>query len=237
MTGPVSVTVRGDWPGIVTLRSGWWKAVARPIHDDTRDAVLRLERSSADFVRRCAETLQELGAGKVVSPPLMRGSDRVFRTAGFVAHAELILFERDLRREVPEMGGVRISTKADREDAARIDAAAFTGDWRVGRLGLTDALQATPISTMLTLEGGEGFAIVGVSVEIGYLQRIAVDPAHQGGGGGRLLLRSSMAWARSRGARTMLLNTQMDNETATQMYRSESFTALPSRLAILRYRR
>jgi ribosomal-protein-alanine N-acetyltransferase len=211
--------------------------VARPIHDDTLDAVLRVERASADFVRRCAETLVELGAGSVLSPPLMRGSERVFRAAGFVAHTELLLLERDLRRNVPQVSGVRISTESDREEAARIDAAAFTGDWRVGRLGLVDALQATPDSTMLTLEGGEGFAIVGVSAEIGYLQRIAVDPAHQGGGRGRLLLRGSMAWARSRGARTMLLNTQMDNETATQMYRSESFTVLPSRLEILRYAR
>jgi len=210
MNAGANVTVRGEWPGLVTLRSGWWKAVGRPLNDDSPEAVLRAERSTVDFVRRCADTLFELGVSGVHSPPLMRGMDRTFRAAGF-------------------------ATPADREAAVSIDATAFVGDWRVGRLGLEDALTATPDSTMLSLDDGSGFAIVGVSTEIGYLQRIAVEPDAQGTGRGRLLLRASMAWARRRGARTMMLNTQLDNERATQMYRSESFTVLPTRLTIHRY--
>ncbi|MDX1449576.1 MAG: GNAT family N-acetyltransferase, partial [Acidimicrobiia bacterium] len=70
---------------------------------------------------------------------------------------------------------------------------------------------------------------------VAYLQRIAVDPGDQGAGVGRTLLRGSMAWARRRGARTMLLNTQTDNEKATMLYRSERFTVLSSRLTILRH--
>jgi [ribosomal protein S18]-alanine N-acetyltransferase len=227
--------MRGDWPGLVTLRAGWWKGVARPLHDESTDAVLRVERASTEFVRRCASRLIDAGASSVHSPPTMHGSDRMFRSAGFEQHLQLLLLERDLRRNVPTVEGVRISTEEDRDEAVRIDSLAFEGDWRVGRLGLTDSLEATPDSTMLTLQGGEGFAIIGVSSEIGYLQRIAVRPESQGGGLGRLLLRSSMAWARNRGARTMMLNTQMDNERATQMYRSESFTVLPTRLTILRF--
>ncbi len=209
--------------------------MARPLHDDSVDAVLRVERASTDFVRRCALSLIEVGARSVHSPPTMRGSDKVFRSAGFGPHLELLLLERDLRRNVPTVEGVRIATEEDKEEAVRIDSIAFDGDWRVGRLGLADALEATPDSTMLTLHGGEGFAIIGVSSEIGYLQRIAVKPEFQRGGLGRLLLRGSMAWARNKGARTMMLNTQMDNERATQMYRSESFTVLPNRLTILRF--
>ena len=229
------MTVRGEWPGLVTLRSGWWKAVARPLNDDSSEAVLRAERSTVDFVRRSAETLVGLGTTGVHSPPLMRGMDRTFRAAGFTPHVELLLLERDLRRGVEPQEGVHVATPADREEAVSIDARAFVGDWRVGRLGLEDALTATPDSTMLSLDDGQGFAIVGVSTEIGYLQRIAVAPDMQGTGLGRVLLRASMAWARRRGARTMMLNTQLDNERATQMYRSESFTVLPTRLTIHRY--
>lgn len=235
MNEGATVTVRGDWPGLVTLRSGWWKAVARPLNDDSQDAILRAERSSVEFVRRCAETLLQLGATGIHSPPLMRGTDRMFRAAGFTPHVELLLLERDLRRNIPPLEGVRVATAEDREAAVEIDRNAFAGDWRVGRLGLADALTATPASTMLFSDDGSGFAIVGISSEIGYLQRIAVDPARQGTGAGRMLLRGALAWARGQGARTMLLNTQLDNERAAHMYRSESFTVLPSRLTIYRF--
>lgn len=230
-----SVVVRGRWPGLVTLRSGWWKAVARPLHDQSEEAAIRAERSSSQFLRRCAETLVELGATGVHSPPLMHGSERMFRGAGFVPHIELALLERDLRTDVPPLEGVHVSTEDEREEAIAIDDRAFVGDWRVGRLGLADALDATADSTMISLDAGGGFAIVGLSAEIGYLQRIAVDPDHQGSGRGRILLRGAMAWARNHGALTMLLNTQMDNERATQMYRSESFIVLPTRLTIHRF--
>ncbi|MEX1043584.1 MAG: GNAT family N-acetyltransferase, partial [Acidimicrobiia bacterium] len=155
--------------------------------------------------------------------------------AGFTPHVELLLLERDLRRNVPPLEGVRVATAADREAAVEIDGSAFEGDWRVGRLGLADALTATPASTMLFLDDGGGFAIVGISTEIGYLQRIAVDPVRQGTGAGRTLLRGALAWAKSQGARTMLLNTQLDNERAAHMYRSESFTVLSTRLTIYRF--
>lgn len=235
MNAAQSVTVRGEWPGLVTLRSGWWKAVARPVNDESPEAVLRAERSTADFVRRCAETLLDLGASGIHSPPLMRGTDRTFRAAGFTPHVELLLLERDLREEVAPWEGVRVATPADHDDAVAVDATAFEGDWRLGRLGLEDALTATADSTMLCLEEGGGFSIVGVSADIAYLQRIAVHPSRQGAGLGTLLLRASIAWARRRGARTMLLNTQLDNERATRMYRSEAFAVLPTRLTIFRY--
>ncbi len=231
--GPVAV--RGDWPGLVVLRSGWWKGVGRPLHDETADGVLRVDRASAEFVRRASHTLLGLGATSVHSPPMMKGTDRIFQAAGFLPHRQLLLLERDLSRASPSAEDPSVSASDDLAKAAQIDAVAFDGDWRVGRLGLIDALDATPHSTLLMSTGGDGFAIVGVSSDIGYLQRIAVDPRWQGQGLGRALLRGAMAWARRRGARTMLLNTQTDNERATHMYRSESFVLLPSRLTIHRF--
>ena len=229
------VSVRGEWPGLVTLRSGWWKAVARPLNDESSEAAIRAERASSDFLRRCVGALLDLGTTGVHSPPLMRGADRMYRAAGFVAHVELALLEADLRSAPREVDGVRLASNAERERAIEVDQRAFDGEWRVGRLGLIDALDATPDSVMLWLDQGTGFSIVGVSAELAYLQRIAIDPDEQGAGLGRLLLRGSMAWARRRGARTMLLNTQTDNEKATMLYRSESFHVLPTRLAILRH--
>lgn len=229
------VSVRGEWPGLVNLRSGWWKAVARPLNDESPEAAIRAERASSDFLARCVAALGDRGVTGVHSPPLMRGADRMYRAAGFDLHAELSLLEADLRGAPRDVDGVRPASRSEHERAAEVDRRAFVGDWRVGRLGLLDAIQATPDSVMLWLVEGTGFAIVGVSAEIAYLQRIAVDPDEQGAGRGRILLRGSMAWARRRGARTMLLNTQTDNEKATMLYRSESFHVLPSRLTILRH--
>ena len=229
------MAIRGDWPGLVTIRSGWWKAVARPLNDDSTDAVLRIERGSADFARRAAESLLSCGATAVNGPPLLPGSGQMFVRAGFEPHVELLLFERDLRDAVGDIHGVHVSEPSERESAAAIDNAAFPDDWRVGRLGLRDAMDATPESVMFSPDGGAGCAIVGVATEIGYLQRIAVHPRDQGGGLGRILVRASVAWARGHGARTMMLNTQMDNERAAHLYRSEGFHALSARLTIHRF--
>lgn len=227
--------MRGAWPGSVTLRSGWWKASARPLHDDSDEAAIRADRASAEFLTRCAQTLVDLGARTVHSPPLMRGTDRMYRTAGFLPHVELALLEADLRTGPRRPVEVHVADPVERERAIEIDRVAFTEDWRVGRLGLADAMAATPDSVMLFSDHGSGFAIVGISTDIAYLQRIAVDPGEQGKGIGRSLLRGSMAWARGRGARTMLLNTQTDNERALVLYRSESFVVLSSRLTIFRF--
>jgi hypothetical protein len=184
MNAGTNVSVRGEWPGLVTLRSGWWKAVARPLNDDSTEAVLRAERSTVDFVRRSADALVDLGVSGVHSPPLMRGMDRTYRAAGFEPHAELLLLERDLRSGVEPQDGVHVATAADREAAVSIDANAFVGDWRVGRLGLEDALTATPNSTMLALDDGKGFAIVGVSTEIGVSPENRSRARHAGHGDG-----------------------------------------------------
>ncbi len=79
-----------------------------------------------------------------------------------------------------------------------------------------------------------GFSIVGVTQSTGYLQRIAVDPRAQGHGVGRSLLRASLRWARRHRARSVLLNTQIDNEGAARLYESERFEPLPQRLVLLR---
>lgn len=235
MNATGSVTIRGGWPGLVTIRSGWWKAVARPFNDQSTDAVLRMERGSAEFVRRAATALLDLGATQILSPPLMPGSTSTFTRAGFSPHSQLLLMERDLRRDVPELASVHEATDVEEATAIEIDDAAFDSDWRVGRLGLVDARNATPHSIMLWSDVGPGFSVIGIANEVGYLQRIAVHPDHQGAGLGRVLVRGSMAWARRSGARTMLLNTQPGNDRAAALYRSEGFRDLPTRLTILRF--
>ena len=202
------------------------------------DASLRLERGSAAFLRHSAEWLFEQNVPSVLSIPLHPGTRRVWDDAGFQPYRELLLMERDLSFQV-EPPDHRVVVGSDRHwtEALNVDNAAFEPGWRIGRLGLEDAKNATPTAGFLVHEIDDtitGFSIVGIAQSTAYLQRIAVDPAHGRKGIGRSLIRATIDWARRRSARSMLLNTQLDNHGAARLYASERFEALPQHLVLLR---
>jgi [ribosomal protein S18]-alanine N-acetyltransferase len=232
-------SVRGSWPGRVTLRSGWARAVARPYNDDLPDAGLRLDRGSAAFLAASAAWLLDQGCATVHSPPLMEGGARVWRQAGFVDGRILAIMERDLRRAVgAPLHAVRAGRRDEWGACAAIDRAAFPVTWRVGVLGLRDAAEATGSSRLFLVDSGGspvGFAIAGTSFQTAYLQRIAVHPDHRGAGIGRSLVRAAVSWARCNQARTILLNTQIDNQVAATLYRSEGFVEGREALHVLRH--
>lgn len=235
MSRIAGVSVKGTWPGALVLRSGWSKAIARPWNDVEPAAGLRFERGSSEFVRECTETLFSLGAPWVYSMPVHRSGMAVWERAGFVPDRQLVLMERSLARPPAAPDPPLPTATGLVESVAVIDTAAFDSSWQIGRLGLEDALSATVRSRLIVPRDDEGgFAIVGVTGATSYLQRLAVDPTLQGRGLGRRLLRESMRWARAAGARSMLLNTQPDNERATALYRSEGFEMLAERLTVLR---
>ena len=233
-----TISARGEWPGRVTLRAGWSQSFARPLNDDVADASLRLERGSASFLRQSAEWLFAQDVPAVLSIPLHPGTRRVWDEAGFEPYRELLLMERDLSFGIePPTHRITDGSESQWDEALRVDNAAFAPDWRIGRLGLEDAKSATPSSGFLVYEIGgvvAGFSIVGVAQSTAYLQRIAVDPAHGGEGIGRSLVRATVQWARQRSARSILLNTQLENYGAARLYARERFEALPQHLVLLR---
>lgn len=232
------VRTRGVWPERVEFRRGWAKAAARPWNDQTESiAALRLDRGSDRFLALCADWLGDQEVRLTRSPALAESQTGVWRRAGFQDHLELVVYERSLSdpfgiptRRVSELEAPDLSLLAG------IDDRAFTPDWRVGRGGLEDARDATPTSVVLAvLEGTDpiGFAIVGEIAGVAYLQRLAVDPDHAGGGIGSSLVRSACQWARRRGAHTMLLNTQPENRAAAGLYLREGFVALGPKLRVM----
>jgi len=234
----VTITMRGNWPGQLTLRRGWAKAMARPWNDDFPGVQLRLVRGNADFVTACS---LELAAayGEVVSPPMPSTSQQLWTEAGFKPWLNLDLFSRDLRDRIAEPTSAVVTGESTDWDAAiAIDRLSFEPTWRLGATGLAESREATPRSSFLVIRHDgtvAGFAIVGVAASVSYLQRVAIDPAHQGKAFGRSLVRASLRWGQKHGASAMLLNTQPDNQPAARLYMSEGFVRLSNGLDVLKF--
>jgi len=234
----MKVRVTGNWPGIVTLRRGWARAESRPWNEVVPLAHLRMQRGNAAFIGDCVEALTEMGAPGVLSPPLPLSAQRLWREADFRPHAELALLRLDLGQVRPPSHLVVTGSNSDIREALRIDTASFEEFWRFDRNAMEEAMSSTRNSVIHVVRkaggGLAGFAITGVGVTIAYLQRLAVDPACQNRGIGSSLVRSSARWAQREGARSLMLNTQLENEPAIRLYESEGFRILSEPLAVLK---
>ena len=231
------VRVTGNWPEPITLRRGWARADARPWNDAVSLAHLRVQRGNAAFIGDCVEALRSTGAPGVLSPPLPRSAQRLWREASFLPHTELALLRLDLGSVRAPDHLVVTGTNSDVREALRIDSAAFDEFWRFDHHAIEEAIASTRTTAIHVIRkaggGLAGFAVAGVGVTIAYLQRLAVDPACQRRGMGRSLVRSSARWAQREGARAIMLNTQLDNHAAIRLYESEGFRTLNEPLAVL----
>ena len=92
----MKVKIEGNWPGVITLRRGAAWAESRPWNADIAFARLRMERGGPVFLGDCADTLSALGAEGVLSPPLSRAAQDLWKQADFVHHARLRVFRLEL---------------------------------------------------------------------------------------------------------------------------------------------
>ncbi|MCP4251427.1 MAG: GNAT family N-acetyltransferase [bacterium] len=196
---------------------------------------MRLVRGSSAFLAAAADSVLELGATAVVSPPLMAGGQTPWRAAGFHPYTSLALLRKHIEGEQPLEAPVRDLGDTEWARVVAIDAAAFGDTWKVELPALVEALRSAPTSALVGIDDPgsgtlAGYAIVACSSGTGYLQRIAIDPAFQQQGLGRSLTRAAHNWSRRRGARFVILNTKPDNAPALSLYHSQGRVALPDRL-------
>jgi GNAT superfamily N-acetyltransferase len=232
-----------------TLMLGNERFRVGPWHADPEVAYLALlpehPRPSVDGLRRCAERLSDEGFTSIITSALHTDEAAPFIDAGFAEYDRLRVLAHDLRgvhlmaTTIPATpSGLRLRRARRRDHAAalRVDGRAFPSFWRLDRVGLDEAIGATPRSRfrIAELDGDViGYAVTGRAGDQGFLQRLATEPTRSGQGVGSSLVLDALRWAARRRVRRMLVNTQYDNQRALDLYRHLGFELTPTDLVVL----
>lgn len=205
---------------------------------------------------RCLNEVRALGYSAAITPALHPEETQPYFANGFVEFDDLVVLGHDLADyrsnrsaprvlHTPRSGTVpadapwliRRARHREFEDVLRLDARAFSANWRIDRRGLDEARAATVHSRLRVAESdGElvGYAVVGRSRSMAFLQRLATEPRRAGEGVGTSLVVDSLSWAARRGCSRVLVNTQQTNRRALALYENLGFARTPTRLVVLR---
>lgn len=221
------------------FRTGRWRA------NDDLAYLVPLSPAHTLTVGALAKARAELdaqGFDEIVTAAVAPAERAAFLRDGFEEREHLHLLHHDLRgvprpRRLPFAANPRIErgTRADRDAVLDLDSRTFDDFWRLDDDGLTDALEATPVSRLRVIRdhGIVGYAVAGRAGTQGFLQRLAVDPTHQGSGLGRALVHDALHWMRRRGATIGWVNTQEANARALSLYRHLGFRPAEHHLTVL----
>jgi len=230
------------------LQWGWERARTGPWRGDGRVAYLAplapAGAPSVDFLHRCLDTLAAKGFERVVTSALAPAEQRGFLAVGFEEYERLHLLSHNLEN-VPGTPTTPVRLRrghsADEPAALAVDAGSFAPFWRLDAEGLRDAIDATPVSRFRVAaprRGGDvvAYAVTGLSGNQGYLQRLAVHPAHRRSGLGRALGIDGLRWLRRKAVAEAVVNTQLGNDAALNLYLSLGFRHEPIQLSVLHRR-
>lgn len=221
------------------LRTGTWRG-------DRATAFLAPVAGEAppsfEFVHWCLARLTEQGYRRVVTCALAPVDQAPFRLAGFTVGEHLHLLSHDLR-DLPHATArppLRRATRRDHAAVLDLDRRAFDSFWRLDPTALEEALDATPHTRFRVATGGPGgegaviaYAITGRADRRGFLQRLAVHPAHRRLGLGLALVADALRWLRRWRVEQALVNTQLANGGALALYERAGFRRDPSGLSVL----
>jgi ribosomal protein S18 acetylase RimI-like enzyme len=231
-------------PGINVIEWGRERARTGPWRGNQSVAYLSpvadAPAPSADFVRRCLDDLSARGYRQVVTSALSPSESTGFLAAGFEITERLHLLAHDLA-DLPDaadeaMRSVRRARLDDHPAVLALDHRSFPPFWQLDEHGLTEALQATPHHRFRVTahdDGLTGYAVYGRAGRRGYLQRLAVDSEKRRAGLGRALVVDGLRWLRRWRAERVVVNTQLDNDAALELYERLGFRREPAGLSVL----
>ena len=229
MHGHSLIRLGDDRLRIVSWRQDTSTALVAPLPD--------APTPGPDAVRQCVAVLGRRGVVEVVTGALAPREQAGFLAAGFQVRERLHLLAHDLGPLAPPPAGVRSrrARRADRVGALCLDQLCFDDFWQLDEISLEEALTATASSRFRVVgdDAPVGYAITGRSGRHGYLQRLAVHPAHRGRGVATALVLDGLRWVRRHGVSRAVVNTQESNVAAVRLYEGLGFRRQPDGLAVL----
>ena len=185
----------------------------------------------------CCEQARRSGYRALFTSAVSPSESTPFVAAGFAVHENLHLLRADLHDAPPRPQlTLRRAGRRDRPSVLDLDACSFDDFWRLGPIGLHDALAATPVARFRVGDGTDGpvaYAITGYAGPHGYLQRVAVHPHARHQGWGRALVADALRWLWNHRVRRVYVNTQVHNAAAVALYESSGFVMEPAGLCVL----
>jgi len=183
------------------------------------------------LVEAAVESCLTEGVEKVITKLLSEHEAQEFEPWGFEVAFKVNLLERNLYANLPSRTGkdgleIVPFRKRALQEVLEIDASAFDDFWRLDAFTLKAIASSNLYNIFLLARSGTeiiGYAIAGTDGYIAYLQRLGVQPSHQGKGVGEELVASILQDLRRLGATTVMVNTQEDNLPALSLYRSMGF--------------
>ncbi len=155
---------------------------------------------------------------------------RLLARAGFTHSDDVVFFHCALGGgpaqppQAPPGLQLRAAELDDIPALAALDAETFDPQWHFGRTALIELLLRGRLQLAEGENGPVGYTSLLPSKEHElHLARLAVLPAQQGRGAGRLLLADAMCAARAQGAHRLALNTQRSNLRSQQLYAAAGF--------------
>src|SRR5690606_41336834 len=101
-------------------------------------------RGNHQFLVTVCEHLAGLDATPVHSPAIFASATPMWRRAGFEEYESLLVLEKALHGGAQTSDErVRVVSEPPWDEIGSIDGAAFDGLWRMGRMGLAEALAST----------------------------------------------------------------------------------------------
>jgi len=228
--------------GIVCARVRKWPSRPDIAHLVLTDHTVAPSRASLD---EWTHSLKSEGYGSIRTGALSLSAAGPFEQAGFHEIQQLAL----LRMKTPlphvashgtaqphhEMRPLRSQRSFD--VAARLDHLAFESGWGLDVDGIEEACRATPVHRVrLAVTANDepaGYMITGRNGSAGFIQRLAVDPAHEGQGVATSLLQDGLGWLARRRVTDILVNTHLDNQRALSLYQRIGFEQLPENLRVM----
>ena len=229
-----------DDAAIIELRGTHTSARARPLahHPTTAQLITYGELAiptPADLTRWLA-ALADHGFRTVRTGALYPSTARVFEANGFqpIQHLTLMEAVRPSARHAPRRPS-RAMTPADVAEAAHVDTLAFGVEWGLDEVAVRDVCRATASfrARVVDVHGQiVATAITGRDGDLGFVQRVAVLPAHQRCGHATGLLADALRWLGRWRTKRVLVNTHVDNRAALALYAAHGFAVLDQPLFV-----